>query len=214
VDNPTVPELIGVVVVLGGLGFSCWAMIDDIWDLVNVYRYGDVGGPRWVAASGHLAFNATMLAGWLCFLYVIAVAVYLPSRTDEPAAELGWWVGWARLGFVACVLAAQVHQRTARLKLRRLPLEAWERMVVSLDASGRELLMSKLLRATDAGRQMGHLVAGELQLPVALLDELSADPGIGDERRAAILAAQESLLRVNDGIRALHQEVKGLEHVS
>jgi hypothetical protein len=211
--EPTLAELLGAVIVLHGLLFSAWALIDDGWDLVNVRRYGVVGGPRWIAAQGHFFFNVTLIVGWLCFLVQIAVAVYLPSRTDEPAADLSYWVGWARLGFAACVLIAQVHQRAARLKMRRLPLEAWDRMVASMDAAGRDVLMSRLLRATGAGRQMGHLVAGELQFPVSLLDELADDPSLGDERRAAIVAAQESLIRVNNGIRALHQEVKGLEQM-
>lgn len=214
--DPTTAELLGVVLVLAGLLFSAWALVDDAFDLLNVWRFGEVGGPRWVAATGHLLFNATLLAGWLCFLLVISVAVYLPSRTDEPAADLSFWVGWARLGFAASVLFGQVHQRTARFKLRRLPLEAWEQMILTmfdgLGVEDRQVLTQRLFRATAAGRALGHAVANDLQAPVTVLDRIISDPASTEMEKEEAAEAMTAIETMMTHVRALHAEIKLLEH--
>jgi hypothetical protein len=213
--DPTFAELLGALVVLGGLGFSSWALIDDAFDLLNVWRFGEVNGPRWVAATGHLLFNLTLLVGWLCFCGVIAVAIYLPSRTDMPAAELSLIVGWLRVAFACTVLVGQVHQRNARFKLRRLPLEAWERMILTmydgLGVEDRAALSRRLFRATAAGREIGHAVANDLQRPVAVLDEIARDDRADPEIRQM---ATDALADIDSVIRhtsALHAEIRLLE---
>lgn len=213
--DPTTAELLGVVLVLAGLLFSGWAMVDDAFDLLNVWRFGEVGGPRWVAATGHLMFNATLFVGWICFLVVIAVAVYLPSRTDEPAADLAFWVGWARLGFAVSVLFGQIHQRTARFKLRRLPLEAWEQMILTmfdgLGVEDRQVLTQRLFRATAAGRALGHTVANDLQAPVIVLDRILSDPASTELEKEEAAQALDAIETMMESVRNLHAEIKLLE---
>lgn len=209
--DATLSEVLGGLVVLAGLGFSLWALIDDAYDLLYVYRYGEVGGPRWIAASGHLLFNLTMTLGWLLFCGVLAVAIYLPSRTDEPAAELAWVVGWLRLGFALCVLGGQIHQRTARFKLRKLPLDAWERMIDNLDAPGRLLLLRRFSSTSEVGRAMGHTVANTVQMPVAVLDEIAEDEAVAPERRQEAALARDALQQMSREVGSLHAQVKALE---
>lgn len=211
-ESPTLAELLRVAIVLGALLLSGWALVDDVWDLVHVYRFGEIGGPRWVSAMEHFAFNGTLLVGWLAFLGVATIAVYLPSRTDAVENELSAVAGWLSLGFAGCVLIAQVHRRVGRQKLRAMPLESWERMLRSmfdgLSAAERVGLSARLLAATSAGREMGHAVANELQLPVALLDEMARDPSLTEARRSEASEAVARLEAVLSHVRTLHATIK------
>lgn len=214
-SGTTLNEVLRVVIFLGGLGFSAWALIDDAVDLLNVRRFGEVGGPRWYAAAGHFLFNLTLLIGWLLFGGVAAIAVYLPPRPGQTAEALTIVAGWLNFGFSVCVLVGQVHQRAARFHLKRLPIEAWERMVATmfdgLDLEGRAELTGRLLRATHAGREMGHLVRNELQLPVSVLDAMAADAALTMVQRDRATQALANLERVAVQVEALHAEIKAQE---
>lgn len=213
-SDPTTAELVGLVIVLGGLLFTFWALATDMSDLMNVRYYGEVGGPRWITARGHLLANLKFLGAWVCALVWVGVAVYLPSRTDEPTATLAQLVGWCRVLMAFCVLLAQIDQRATRFSLSRLPLESWERMVAAMSAgmapAERVALVRRLGLATDAGRQMGHLVANELQAPVASLSLLSDDEVLAPEHRAIVDDVIADLVGVAARARALHGEIKAL----
>lgn len=215
-EAPTLAELLAVAVVLFGLGLSCWALVDDTWDLYHVYRFGEVGGPRWVAANEHFLFNGTLLVGWLLMLGLVAIAVYLPTRTDQPTTILTDWAGWLRFGFMVAVLMAQTHRRIGRQKLRNLPLESWERMLASmfdgLTVAERESLSHRLLAATTAGREMGHLIANRLTAPVGLIDLVLVNAvGLTAEQRADLEEAREHILAVSDSAAGLHAAIKAQE---
>lgn len=208
----TLSEMIGMVVFLGGLGLSCWALVDDIWDLTNVYRFGEVGGPRWVSAMEHFLFNGSMLLGWAMLLGLTGIAIYLPSRQEPNADTLGFVAGWLRLGAGFAFLTAQIHRRVGRVRLQRLPLEAWETMLASMfdgmSVQDRTTLLARLLRVSHAGREMGHLIANTLQQPVATLSILQEDRRLTDEERADIAASLDALDMVGRQVQVLHSEIR------
>lgn len=209
--DTTLSELIGLVIVLFGLGFSAWALVDDAFDMFAVWRFGEVHGPRWIAATGHFLFNCSMLLAWLLFLLLISIAIYLPTRTDQPSTVLSDTAGWLRIGYAFLFLFGQVHQRVARFKLRRLSLDAWEQMIASLDARGRAALMRRLRRATALPREMGHSLANELQAPVTMCDRIISDPTSTDAERAEAIEAMQAIDGVMAHIRTLHAEARLLE---
>lgn len=214
-EAPTLAELIRAVIVLGALLLSGWALVDDLSDLANVRRYGEVGGPRWITASEHLWFNGTLLVGWLLFLAVTAIAIYLPDRPDAVENELVAIAGWCNLGFAVCVLLAQMHRRVGRSKLRSLPREAWERMLRSMLTGmsdiDQEAVATRLLAATTAGRQIGHAVYNRVAPAVGVLSLIAEDEREHPERRAEAAGALAELERLVDTTRALHAEIKRLE---
>lgn len=216
VPDPTITELIRVVIVLGALWLSGWALIDDVTDLVNVRRFGEVDGPRWITAMEHLLFNGTLLVGWLQFLGVVAIAVYLPSRPDAVENELSVIGGWLSLGFSVCVLLAQVHRRVGRTKLRSLPLSAWERMLTSMltgmSTKDREAISTRLLAATALGRQVSHGTYNRISPAVGLLSLILEDEQETPERRTDAAMALAELERLVETTRALHAEIKALEN--
>ena len=212
---PTAAEILGGVVILVGLGLSLWSLNDDIIDLDYVREHGIVGGPRWVAATEHAWTSLSFLVGWLCILYVLGVAVYLPARGDVEQDALAASAGWARLGFTVFVLVAQVHRRIGRAKLRALPAESWEQMLLMMfDGLGpveRISLNERLLMATAAGRQMGHLIANELSPPVGLIDIVLASAVLTDQQRADLIEAREHIVAVSARAANLHAEIKAQE---
>jgi hypothetical protein len=216
IESPTLAEWLGALIVVVALGVSLWALVDDVWDLVNVRRFGEVGGPRWIAAYEHFLFNMTLLGGWLCFLGVIAIAIYLPTRTDLGGERyLSDAVGWLRIGYAFMVLWAQIHRRVGRVRLQRLPLEAWERMLAAmvggLSIEDRRALTNRLLTATGAGRDLGHTVANHLTAPMAMLSLLEADPRLTAEERSDIAVAVRELELMAAEVPRLHAAIKSLE---
>lgn len=215
IEPPTLAELLGAVIVLGGLLLSGWALVDDAWDLVHVRRFGEVGGPRWVSGMDHLVSDLSSLGAWTFFLVVISIAIYLPQRTDQPGDTLSAIVGWCRFFGSVCFLAAQANRRVSRIKLQNLPLEAWERMMVAMfeGMSPRDQvgLRTRLLTATMAGREIGHTVANDLQLPVAVLDAIADDPSAPPERRAEAAEALAMIEQTIASVRLLHARIKSME---
>lgn len=218
IDPLSLSEMLRTIVVLGGLLLSGWALIDDLWDLVTVRRFGEVGGPRWVLAVEHIWFNATLLAGWLFFLGVLSVAISLPPRTDVEQNAWARIASWLNVGFGCAVLLAQAVRRAGRIRIRALPLSAWERMLASmvdgLSVEDRAALLGRLLVATTAGRQMGHLIANSLAAPVGLIDLVLETATLTDEQRADLIEAREHILGVSTRAAGLHQEIKDQEHLS
>lgn len=210
----TLAEALRAVLVLSALALSLWALVDDVWDLINVSRYGEVDGPRWVAALEHLLFNGTLLIGWLCYLMVVSIAIYLPRRTDP---VLDFWAtlgGWGSLGFAVCVLLAQIHRRVGRVRLKSLPLAAWERMLASmvdgLTPEQREPVTARLLASTTAGRELGHVIANETAPAIGLIDLVLATAVLTERHRADLVEAQEHIAIISERGAALHQEIKRL----
>lgn len=215
IEAPSLSEVVSAIVILCGLGLSLWALVDDVSDLAYVQRFGEVDGPRWVAAMEHLWFNSTLLVGWLCMFGLISIAIYLPARADQTENELTTVAGWLRLVFIAAVLIAQVHRRVGRLKMRRLPLESWERMLLSmfdgLTPEERTSLSTRLLAATSAGREMGHLIANELSAPVGLIDLVLDTAVLTTQQRADLEEAREHILGVSGRASGLHAEIRAQE---
>lgn len=213
--EPTPAEMLRVVIVLGALLLSGWALIDDVSDLLNVRKYGEVGGPRWITAMEHFLFNLTLLAGWLLFLGVTAIAIYLPERRDAVENELVTIAGWCNVGFAICVLLSQMHRRVGRTKLRGLPLAAWERMLRSMltgmNEHDREAVNLRLLAATAAGRQIAHGVYNHISPAVGVLSLIVEDAREAPERRTEAALALAELERLVDDTRPLHEQIKSLE---
>lgn len=65
-----------------------------------------------------------------------------------------------------------------------------------------------------AGRQMAHLIADDLQIPVATLDLFCRDVELSEDQRTAACEALAALDRVMGRVRALHREIKDLGGVS
>lgn len=207
-------EIVRLTIVLGALTLSVWALIDDVADLVNVRRFGEVGGPRWLAASEHFWFNATLLVGWLCYLGVVSIAIYLPSRADPALNAWALIGGRLSLGFAACVLLAQVHRRIGRNRLKSLPLDAWERMLAAmvdgLTPSQRESVSTRLLASTTAGCELGHVIANETAPAVGLIDLVLESAVLTEHQRGDLVEAQRHILVVSERGAALHAEIRRL----
>lgn len=214
-EQVTLTELLRLVIVAAALVLSGWAIVDDLWDLVHVRRYGEIDGPRWVTAMEHLLFNGTLLAGWLLYLVLVGIAVYLPDRPNASEHTLATAAGWLSLGYSVCVLVAQVHRRVGRSRLRSLPLDAWERMLAAmfdgLTHEQRVSVSSRLLAATSAGRELGHAAANLAQAPVALLDEIARDARETPERRAEAANALAMMEQLMGHVRGLHMKIKQQE---
>jgi hypothetical protein len=208
----SVAEMLGLALVLGGLGLSLWSIVDDLWDLVHVYRFGEVNGPRWVAAMEHFLTSLAFFGAWTAILGILAIAIYLPPRASPAAAEMAGWAGWLRVGSVTCFLVAQVNRRVGRIKMRQLPVEAWQRMIEAmldgLTAAERASLSHRLLVATTAGRELGHAVSSAAQVPVAVLDEIARDESLTAERRAAAREALAAIDHMLTLTRGLHAQIK------
>lgn len=213
-DSPSIAEMIRVAIVIGALTLSIWALIDDVWDLVNVRRYGEIDGPRWVAAMEHFWFNATLFVGWLCFLGVVSIAIYLPARADPTQNAWATVAGWLNLVFGAGVFVAQVHRRVGRVRLKNLPLAAWERMLASMvdgmTPEQRESVSARLLASTTAGREISHVIANESAPAVGLIDLVLATAVLTDQQRADLIEAQQHITVVSDRGARLHPEFKRL----
>lgn len=215
IDAPSLAEVVSAIVILAGLALSFWALLDDVGDLLNVKRYGEVGGPRWVAASEHFLFNSTLAVGWLCFLGLISIAIYLPPRPGPTENELATVAGWLRLAFTVAVLIAQVHRRVGRVKMRAIPVESWALMLASmvdgLSSDERASISMRLLAATSAGREMGHLIANGLTPPVGLIDLVLTAAALTDQQRADLTEAREHILAVIGRAAGLHSDIKRQE---
>lgn len=217
-DPLTLAETLRIVIVTGALILSGWALIDDAWDLVNVRRYGEVGGPRWVLAMEHVWFNATLLLGWLCFLGVVGIAISLPPRENTTQDTLAQIASWLNFGYGCCVFMAQVHRRVGRIKLRSLPLAAWERMLKSMmdgmSVAEREALTVRLATAVMAGREMGHLIRREVSPAVGLVSLVMATAMLTSEERANLEEVERHLMAVCDRAPHLHEEIRAQESMS
>jgi hypothetical protein len=62
-----------------------------------------------------------------------------------------------------------------------------------------------------AGREMGHAVTNDLQLPVAILDEIALDPTVSEERRNEAAQALVALDRLLKHVHSLHTAIKARE---
>lgn len=214
-EYPTLSELLGGAIILGGLGLSLWGLIDDLWDLVNVRRFGEIGGPRWISAEEHLFSDLSFLGAWTCILGVLGIAIYLPARTDPVGGVLALTAGWLRFGATVLFLLAQVNRRVGRQKLRNLPLEAWEQMLASMmdgmSPVDRDAMTTRLLAATAAGREMGHRVANDLTQPVAALDAIATDERVPASLRSDAALAIANLDAMLTRVKGLHAEIKAQE---
>lgn len=215
IEQPTAAEWLGAAIILGGLGLSLWGLIDDLWDLVNVRRFGEIGGPRWVSGMEHLLSDLAFLGAWCCVFGVLTIAVYLPSRADPVADALAQIAGWLRFASALFFLAAQINRRVGRQKLRALPLSAWEQMLASmmdgLSPVEREAMAQRLLRATTAGRELGHLVANRAQLPVSVLERLAGNPAVSESLRSDAALALAELDEMVTRSKQLHASIKAQE---
>lgn len=217
-EQPSIPELIRVAIVLGALVLSIWALIDDVWDLFNVRRHGEVGGPLWVSAMEHLLFNSTLLAGWLCYLGVVSIAIYLPSRADPTQNAMATIAGWLNLVFGACVFVAQLHRRAGRVQLKGLPLAAWERMLASMvdgmTPEQREPVTARLLASTKAGREIGHVISNEAAPAVGLIDLVLATAVLTNRQRDDLHEAMQHITVIAERGAHLHAEFRRLGGVA
>lgn len=162
-------------------------------------------GPRHKFVLGFLVGAGLLLLVWLGFVLLgINAALNAPPTTPDRAAasERG---GWILVGLEVVLLGV-----TALL--------GWAWVTVgkpTIASDGEAETISDLLKAsTDAGREMAHAIADDLQVPVAVLDQFSRDERLTDDARRQATEALACLDRVMARVRQLHREIKRLGGVS
>lgn len=125
IANATGVEALAAIVGVAGIAYSLYSLIDDVYDMRAVAAEGEVGGPRWITARGHLLFSVAMLAGWFGYAHVAIIAAYLPPRPDMPDSTIVGQVAAMRLVYAVLMLLGQLTLRWTRLQLRGMPRSQW-----------------------------------------------------------------------------------------
>lgn len=163
------------------------------------YRWG----PRHKFALGFLLGIGLLLLVWCGFVALGANAILNPPPITPDREAASERAGWILVGLETVLFAFQAILMWAWVAVGAKTLRPARQEAPTLG----ELV----IRAIDAGREMGHAVAKDLQPAVALLDELARDDAASPEIRAraaeALAALDQALVRV----RSLHAEIKALE---
>jgi len=159
-------------------------------------------GPRHRFVLGFLAGIGLLLMVWLGFvaLGVNAMATPAPVTPDRVAAsERG---GWILVALELILFGAQGILVYAWVAIGRPTLTsgAAPRSPVAL-----------VFKAIDLGRDMGHRVNNEAQIPLGVLEQVAANPSVPTELRMQASDAARVLDRLVAQIHEIHQAVKDLE---
>lgn len=163
------------------------------------YRWG----PRHKFALGFLVGIGLLLLVWCGFLALGANAIMNPPPTTpdrEAASERG---GWILVCLEAALFVFQAMLTWAWISVGSKTLHPARAEAPTLG----ELV----LRAIDAGREMAHLIANDLQRPVAVLEEVAETDGIDPILRTNAALAVTDLERITARVAANHARIKAME---
>lgn len=198
----TAIALLGTVTAFAFLAYI-WLSYQAVMSWID-HGWAVRGGPRHKFVLGFLLGVGLLIIVWFGFdaLGVNAMLNAPPTTPDRAAAsERG---GWILVGLEAALLAVQ-----------GVLFWAWVTVGKPTLGSGQGSTLSDILEAsTDIGREMGHLIANDLQQPMSVLEEIAGDHMVSEERRADAALAVANLGLVMDRVRALHREIKRLGGVS
>lgn len=164
------------------------------------YRWG----PRHKFALGFLVGIGLLLLVWCGFIALGANAIVNPPPTTpdrEAASERGGWI-------LVCLEGVLFVFQT---------ILTWAWMAVGAKTlhphTAHELpsLGELVIHAIDAGREMGHGIANDLQRPVAVLDEIALTEGIDPSLRTAAAVAVADLDHIKIRVAELHARIKAME---
>jgi hypothetical protein len=205
--NASSLEVTWTTIAIGGAGFAT-ALAGNVWlshqTVVEWIRKGRIRrwGPRHKFVLGFFVGVALLLLVWCGFVLLGANAIANPPPSDpgrEAASERGGWI--------------LVILEGALFLFQAILMWAWwavGRPTLAPD-SGPTTLAALTLDMIDAGREMGHAVTNDLQLPVAILDEIALDPTVSEERRNEAAQALVALDRLLKHVHSLHTAIKARE---
>lgn len=159
-------------------------------------------GPRHRFVLGFLIGVGLLLLVWLGFLLLGANALTNPPPTTPDRVEASERGGAILVVVEGILLASQAGLLAAWIAVGKPSLHP----VFAVHTP-----MELLIAAIDAGREMGHAVANDLQPAIALLDEIRDDEAMPEDLRIRAAEAAEALDQVLVHVRAVHQEIKALE---
>lgn len=158
-------------------------------------------GPRHKFVIGFLIGVALLICVWVGFamLGVNAALNPPPATPDRQAAsDRG---GWILVGLEAILLMFSGLLLWVWLAIGRPRMS---------DDHPAPTITDLLEASTQAGRDIAHVVADDLQMPVYTLDVFSRDPRLPEDVRQASGEALVHLDSVMTRVRALHAEIKHL----
>lgn len=159
-------------------------------------------GPRHRFALGFLVGSGCLLAVWVGFILLGGNALLNPPPVGAERAAASERAGWLLVGLETALLVCQAILMWAWLSVQESALSP---------ETLRPGLTQLVLRAIDLGREMGHAVANDAQLPVGVLDAVMADPTTDPERRRDAAEAIATIKRMMGHVTALHAAIKHLE---
>lgn len=209
-SNASVLEMTWLGVSVLGIAFALafwahvWASYFAVRDWIR-RGWAVRWGPRHKYILGFLWGVALLLLVWLGFAGLGINAALNPPPVDPVRAAASERGGWLLTALVTVLLLFSA-------------ILFWVWMIVGrprLASGGETPTISDLLEAaTLAGRQMGHLIADDLQIPVATLDMFCRDAKLSESQRTAACEALDALDRVMARVRQLHREIRELGGVS
>lgn len=163
------------------------------------YRWG----PRHKFALGFLLGIGLLLLVWLGFVALggNALATLPPVTPDRQAAS-------DRAGWILVALEGVLFVFQSILMWAWLAVGAKTLRPLSHEPP---TLSDLVLRAIDAGREIGHGIANDLQRPVSVLDEIATTEGLDPSLRMAAAVAVADLDHIKIRVAELHARIKALE---
>lgn len=171
------------------------AWIEKGW----AYRWG----PRHKFVVAFLVCVGLLLLVWIGFVALGGNAIMNPPPTTpdrEASSERG---GWILVCTEAVLLGATGVLAWAWIALGAKTLHPARDEAPSLG----ELV----LRAIDAGRDMAHGIANDLQRPVAVLEEVAETDGLDPFLRTNAALAVTDLERITARVASNHARIKAME---
>lgn len=202
--NASVLETVWTSIALLGAGFAT-ALLVHIWlsyrAVLSWIKRGLARrwGPRHKFALGFLLGVALLLVVWCGFVALGANAVMNPPPVDEQRAAASERGGWILVCLEATLFVFQAILMWAWIAVGRPTLHPGQQLPTLADL---------LEEATEAGREMGHLIANSAQLPVAVLEEVAGAPSVPERLRADAARALVSMDELMEHARSLHAEIK------
>lgn len=207
-SNASVLEASWTAVALFGAGVAL-ALLAHIWQSYCAvmswiakgwaYRWG----PRHKFALGFLVGIGLLLLVWCGFLALGVNALLNPPPTTPDRAAASERAGWILVGLESVLFLFQTILTWAWIAVGSKTLHP-----ANQDAP---TLGELVLRAIDAGREMGHAIATDLQLPVMVLDEMARDETASPEERARAAEALAALDQIKTRVADLHRRIKEME---
>ena len=197
-------EMVWTLIAVAGLLFSAWLTLAGWADFQAVESairrtppLARRWGPRWWVGLSAVVANLTLIVAWAVFIFIGIMAMQWPPpppTTEQAVANT--WVGWALILAELVIAGVQGWHLFVRGRVEH------ETPTVAI--------MGRLAQVAEDGREMGHLVAGEIQRPMTLLEEMANHPALPEDRRAEARAALMDLDTVLVRVRLLHQEIRDL----